>query len=130
MQDRLRRLAAHLPALESPEFTFGEWVADGPDASGVMTMPWFRLSPAAEALVRDAAGLIQPFDWPAWLGTAEGARLRNPAAVAGASAEDLGRLLTAIVRSDRFREGSLAGAFESGLLTAIVRRAGELSETG
>jgi hypothetical protein len=31
------------------------------------------------------------------------------------------------VRSDRFTEGSLAGAFESGLLTAILRRAKALS---
>jgi hypothetical protein len=52
----------------------------------------------------------------------------RPAAVATASEDDLGRLLTAIVRSDRFNEGSLAGAWESGMLTAIVRRAGVLAD--
>jgi hypothetical protein len=35
----------------------------------------------------------------------------------------LRHLLTAIIRSDRFNEGSLAGAFESGLVLAICRRA-------
>jgi hypothetical protein len=39
-------------------------------------------------------------------------------------------LLTAIVRSDRFVEGSIEGAFESGLLAAICRRAAVLLETG
>jgi hypothetical protein len=35
-------------------------------------------------------------------------------------------MITAIVRSDRFVEGSMAGAFESGLLAAISRRAAAL----
>ena len=37
-------------------------------------------------------------------------------------------LLTAIIRSDRFTEGSIAGAFESGLLARIARRAASLLE--
>jgi Family of unknown function (DUF6508) len=127
VNDRLRRLAAHLPAFESPDFSFGEWVQPWTDAEGRTHMPWYRVSPAADAFLRDAGELVQPFDWPAWLRTPEGDRLRDPAAVAAASQADLGRLLTAILRSDRFTEGSLAGAFESGLLTAILRRAKELS---
>ena len=43
-----------------------------------------------------------------------------------ATADDLARLLTAIVRSDRFSEGSINGAFESGLLARIARRAATL----
>lgn len=128
MSDRLPRLAAHLPAFESPAFSFGEWVPPWTDAEGRTHMPWYRVSPAAEAFLRDAAALVQPFDWQAWLRTPAGDRLRDPAAVAEASEADLGRLLTAILRSDRFTEGSLAGAYESGLLTAILRRAKELSE--
>jgi hypothetical protein len=127
VNDRLRRLAAHLPAFESPDFSFGEWEPTWTDAEGRTSMPWYRFSPAARAFLRDAGALMEPFDWPAWLRTPEGDRLRDPAAVAGASEADLGRLLTAIVRSDRFTEGSLAGAFESGLLTAILRRAKALS---
>ncbi len=38
------------------------------------------------------------------------------------------RLLTALLRQDRFVEGLLGEAFESGLLTRIVRRASVLSE--
>jgi len=50
--------------------------------------------------------------------------------VAAATPEQLAMLLTAIVRSDRFVEGSIAGAFESGLLVAICRRAATLLESG
>jgi hypothetical protein len=125
--ERLRRLASHLDAFEAPGFTFGEWEPSRTDAQGRTSLPWFRFSPAAEAFRRDAAALVEPFDWPAWLRTPAGSRLRDPEAVADADAADLGRLLTAILRSDRFTEGSLAGAHESGLLTAILRRAKALT---
>jgi hypothetical protein len=128
---RLRRLAAQLPKLESPEFTFGEWVEAWTDAEGVIHMPWYRLSPQAEAFLAalGEGGWVTPFDWMRWIAGPEGKALSSgPAAVATASEDDLGRLLTAIVRSDRFNEGSLAGAWESGMLTAIVRRAGVLAD--
>jgi hypothetical protein len=37
------------------------------------------------------------------------------------------KLITSLKRGDRFNEGMLASAFESGLLTAIVRRAAVLA---
>jgi hypothetical protein len=39
---------------------------------------------------------------------------------------DLARLVTAIVRGDRFTEGNLAGAMQRGFVTAICRRAAVL----
>jgi Family of unknown function (DUF6508) len=68
--------------------------------------------------------VIAGFEWQPWLASGPGARLRDDrAAVSEATADDLAKLLTAIIRSDRFVEGSLAGAFESGLLAAIASRA-------
>lgn len=128
---RLRRLAAQLAVLESRDFTFGEWVDAWTDAEGVIHMPWYRLSAQAQAFLTALAegGWVTPFDWTTWIASPEGQALSSgPAAVATASEDDLGRLLTAIVRSDRFNEGSLAGAWESGMLTAIVRRAGVLAD--
>ena len=49
--------------------------------------------------------------------------LGDPTRVASASADDLARLLTTLVRGDRFADGTLAHAHESGLLRAIARRA-------
>jgi hypothetical protein len=47
--------------------------------------------------------------------------------LAVATADELVKLTTSLVRADRFTEGTLAWAFESGLLLAIARRAEELS---
>ena len=53
----------------------------------------------------------------------EGRTLRDdPDSLEAASPMQLAQLITAIVRSDRFVEGSIEGAFESGLLARIARR--------
>jgi len=127
--DRLRILSDLEPILESADADFGHW--DGsPPVDGVIHMPYYVFGPTADA-VRAAIGrggwIITGFDWITWLRTEEGAALRDrPEALAAATVDDLARLLTAIVRSDRFVEGSLAGAFESGLLSRIAQRAATL----
>jgi len=126
----LRALADLAPILEAPDADFGHWFTP-PPKDGVLSMGWYEFGPAGEAFRAAAAGWILPgFDWRAWLETEEGSGLRKPEAVAAATPEQLAMLLTAIVRSDRFVEGSIAGAFESGLLAAICRRAAVLLETG
>jgi len=132
-RDRLRALAAFEPVLTAPDFTIGRWITTEPDANGVRQMPWFEYSPAADELRRIAAsnGWVVPFDWMAWVTTPDAQRLiADPRLVAGATTGDLVKLLTAIIRGDRFSEGELAGAYESGMLLAIVRRAEVLANTG
>ena len=64
------------------------------------------------------------FDWGTWKQTPEAISLRDDAQVlARATPEQLSRLLTVCIRQDRFCEGALEGAFESGLLTRILERA-------
>jgi hypothetical protein len=128
---RLRVLAGWLEAFERPDFSVGEWGGGQPDAQGVIQMPYVERSDEAQRFVTEAAsaGWIFPFDWPTWAATPEArALLGDPARVAAASADDLARLLTTIVRGDRFSEGTLVHAHESGLLTAITRRAATLLE--
>jgi hypothetical protein len=115
-----------VPSLEAPDADFGHWEAP-PPVDGVHSFGYFEFGPTAEAW-RAAVGrggwVIVGFDWRSWLQTDEGRALRDrPEALASATPEQLGKLLTAIVRSDRFVEGSIAGAFESGLLARIARRA-------
>jgi len=58
-----------------------------------------------------------------WMGTPAAQELRDdPGRVETASLLELAQLLTAIHRGDRFMEGNIAGAFESGLIVRIVRR--------
>ena len=129
--DRLRELADLVPVLEAPDADFGHWDNE-PLPDGSIHMPWF-VPGATEDAFRKAVGqggwIVTGFDWMQWLQTDEGRSLRDdPAAVATASPDQLGMLLTAIIRSDRFTEGSIAGAFESGLLARIARRATALLE--
>ena len=127
--DRLRRLGRHLPVLEAPAFSFGSWVASQTDEAGVIHLGWFEPSPGAEAFLADARALVTPFDWPSWAASAAGrALLDDPTAVASASSDDLGRLLTTLIRSERFGDGTLESAFKRGMLTAIVRRAAVLAD--
>jgi hypothetical protein len=130
LQERLKALARFLPALEEPGFQFGTWQGGKQKEPGVFSMPYFALSETGSAFVRMAyeQGWVQTdFSWPAWKETEEAISLRDdPEALAAASPEQLAKLLTVLVRQDRFVEGGLNSAFESGLLTAIARRAGEL----
>ena len=129
-RDRLERLAAFLPAFEAG-FDFGTWQGGTAGADGVIQMPWFDFSPAALEFLRavNGAGWVTPFDWRTWLATPEGRALtRDPKVIATASVEDLGRVLTALVRGNRFYDGALAGAYESGVLLAVVRRARVLAD--
>lgn len=122
--ERLRRLARHLDTFEAEGFVFGRWEPARKRSDGVIVMGWFEPGPEAQAFFADAATLVRPFDWSAWLATTDGRRfVTDPDAVAGACADDLVRLLTALIRSQRFNDASWEGAYESGLLVAIMRRA-------
>jgi hypothetical protein len=128
LAERLRKLARHLPAFEAPGFRFGEWEPSRTREDGVIVLGWFKPGPEAEAFLADLGGWITPFDWPAWASSPHGqALLGHPEAVASATADDFRRLLTVYVRAERFGDGTLAAAFDSGMLTAIVRRASVLA---
>jgi hypothetical protein len=114
----------------SHAFTFGQWVPSTTRDDGVIELGWFEMSDEAQAFVAEMydLGWVYEFDWGRWLGSEAGRRLSSgPEAVTSATAADLAKLLTAIIRSERFSDGSIAGAFESGLLLAICRRAQALA---
>ena len=70
------------------------------------------------------AGRMVPFDWATWSQTAEGQRLLGePSHISTATADQLGKVLTTLIRHERFSEGTLNEALESGLLLAIAQRA-------
>jgi hypothetical protein len=130
LSDRLRPLADVLPMLEAPDADFGHGELPAP-RDGVHSLGWFEFGPTAEAwrtAVAQGDWIVGGFDWRAWLSSDEGRSLHGDlAAIASAMPDQLARLLTAIIRSDRFVEGSIAGAFESGLLAGISRRASVLT---
>lgn len=126
---RLEALARHLDAFEAPGFAFGAWVPSWTDEDGVIHLGWYEPGAEAEAFLADAraAGWVTSHDWMRWLVSPEGQRLSgDPTAVAAATPDELGYLLTTYVRGERFGDGTLAAAHDRGMLTAIMRRARDL----
>lgn len=127
---QLRCLAAWLPVLEAPGFSPGHWRGGDADEQGVVHLPWFEYDERIANWPGGCEGgslVAMGFDWMSWLGTPEGQVLSgDPATIQHASSADLARLVTAIVRGDRFSEGNLAGAIERGFVSAICRRAAVL----
>ena len=130
LKDRLHVIAAFLPLFEHPGFTFGDW--DEPEyvEPGVTTMSDFQFSGVAYAFIKtayDHGWVCTDFNWPDWAHSPEAEGLRDdPVKMANATLEQLSRLLTVVIRQERFCEGALESAFESGLLTAICQRAAQL----
>lgn len=105
-----------LPIFEQPGFKPGEWFAPAG------AFPYFNYS--AEVLdfltALSSHGFIQPFQWMAW---EEGKQLvNNPALLQKVGMQTLRKLLTLHVRADRFSEGHLAHIFDTGQMTAILKR--------
>jgi hypothetical protein len=116
-----------LPVLESPAFSPGQWRGGEANEEGVIQMPWFEPSDKAQAVLDEVrrGGWLFAYDWQAWQDEARA--LIESDALEGADIDTLRRLLTLLVRSDRFMEGQLAWAFESGLMARIVRRVAVIS---
>ena len=117
---RLRRLAALRSAFEAPDFVPVTWTARRMPASP-------RYAPEVHRLVDLVYGdgwVRASLDWPAWSQRAEAVALfEDPAAMARATPLQLARVLTVLVRAERYAEGALAGALESGLVLRLLRRA-------
>jgi Family of unknown function (DUF6508) len=130
--ESLRGLAAFLPRFEAPGFEFGHWVSPRPPGGGSIVLGYYAVGATGSEFVEAAyaLGLVQTgFDWGAWTASSEArALLGDPSAVSNATPQQLVKLLTALLRQDRFVEGALGHAYESGLLTAILRRASALGD--
>jgi Family of unknown function (DUF6508) len=120
--EAIAALLRFLPVLESPGFRAGEWRGGKADVEGVIQVPWFELSDDAHAFVATLGrrGWIFVFDWMSWADDAR--RIIETDELKRADLLTLRKLLTLLVRRDRFVEGSLGEAFESGLILRILRR--------
>lgn len=132
VREHLSSLAAFLPVFEAPDFKFAFWTDPEEAEPGVITLPESILSMPAMEFIDSAYAMdwvIHDFDWSEWMQTPEATALRDDTVVLKrANPDQLAKLLTVLIRQDRFVEGSLAEAFDSGLLTAILRRAAALAE--
>lgn len=86
---------------------------------------WSRKAPLVDEVVRflvDRHLLLTHFNWGAWEEGQHAIQRRDRAALATCTAQQCLQYLTLLVRADRFTEGTLASAFESGLMQALLHR--------
>ena len=125
LKDRLDALAEFVPRFESPDFQFGQMEVK----PGIM--PSYSFSDDALRFIQVCTDMkwVQPFDWGEWKESSEAVQLRDePGALEAATPEQLERLLTVLIRQERFVDGALESAFESGLLVGILKRAAALAK--
>jgi protein-tyrosine phosphatase len=109
----------YLPIFEKPGYKFGEWHDSG----------YFSYSPEVDDFIQTLyrQEVVVPFDWTSW--QEEARRYQSdPDALEAADLLTLRKLLTTHLRADRFVEGHLASALESGHITAILRRFREIRD--
>ena len=120
-------LSAFREDLENPEFRAGEWASFTKSEQGYFQMPYVVLGTTAKRFI-DAAyengWVMADFDWSEWAQTSRAVQLRDDhESMVTATASELFRMLTVCIRQDRFSEGALLEAFNSGLIKRIVQRA-------
>src|SRR5436190_8360569 len=127
---RIDRLLAFLPGLES-DTPIGDWRGGDRNADGSITVPYFEPS---DFLLRFVAACSEggwvrsDFDWGAWQDEAV-KYVEDPDLLAQANLDTIERLLTLHIRRDRFYEGHLVWAVESGHITALLRRLEDIRGT-
>lgn len=125
MHERLAAPTAVRSVFAAPGFSFAEAVPSALQGEHI-AFGWTKLGSEAGRFLQMLYDddWVHEFAWSAWRGTPVGERLmRDPAAMAAATADDLARVLTTCVRADRFSEGYLADAFEAGLIGRVLARA-------
>lgn len=102
--------------------SLGAWTDPFQLDDGSWRMAYASLSTEANDFIRalDDLGLQLPFDWPSW--DQRRTLAESPDQLAEATPVEAAMFLFALGRSDRFVEGELLGAFESGLIQRSARR--------
>lgn len=110
-----------IPKIEKAS-KFGEWAGGKRDESGVVELPYLVPDSIVDQFLRlvyDIPVTIG-FDWVSW---DEGRKIARDESFDLDSTDLITKckLITAIVRSNRFCEGALADAFGSGLILKILK---------
>lgn len=124
--DRWRDLAYAVAAVEAAD-VHTTW-AGGETVGGATQVPYPVYSAAVERVLAALGGVgaVVVFAWPRWDGLD---RYDGPATLRDAPAADAARLVTAILRGERFGEGTIANALDDRRLTAAARRLLEWHES-
>jgi hypothetical protein len=124
----LIRLAAFAPTLRQPGYGADNPEADQDDRLHGSSVAYADLVDRFQHQAYEDGWVLRDFDWPAWARSADAAALRDdPAVLARATPAQIARLLTVLIRQERFAEGSLDAAFATGVVQRVVDRAAVLA---
>ena len=130
-QRDLSRLAAYHDIFVADGYVFATMGGGQEVEPGVLQMPFPVYAREVSDFIQtcyDDRWVTPSVDWPTWIGTSEATDLRdNPDVLARATSEQLAKLLTVLIRQERFCDGAMSEAFDSGLLRGILRRAKALA---
>ena len=114
-------LFALIPKIENT-LVFGEWIEEDKDEEGFIQFPYCEPAPVVSQFLKIvyAIPVVINFDWGAW---DEGRSMAGDKNFDFDSTDLITKckLITAIVRNDRFCEGALVAAFESGVMLKILK---------
>ena len=123
-------IAAFLPVFDRDDYMGGTWTEPNHEGD-TFTPSYFKQDSEASAFVKtcyDNGWVLTNFDWASFAQTSEARTLHDDdAALDGATEEQLAKLLTIVIRQDRFEEGAFAAAIECGFVRRILRRASQIA---
>lgn len=108
--------------IQSHSTTWGEMKGGEKDDSGVIEMPYADADPLIRKFVElwYDKDLVVPFDWSKWDEGRKWYADTSDQKYKTLDQEKALKLLTAVIRNDRFNEGALLRAFEDGEFPKII----------
>lgn len=129
-RDGLLAVCTFVRRFETPDFAAGAWVSPGHREDGVLQIGYWAPSEAV-ARWQDALyehHVVVAFDWTESKWRRQMRRYyADPGLLGQARLVTIRKVLTTLVRAERFSEGTFAEAFERGVPQAAIRRLRELS---
>lgn len=125
LNEQIDNILIYLAVFKSDGSTFSHKTEPTQDPDGYWVMTYDMLSDEAVSFVKslyDNGWILGSFDWASYSRTKEYETLVFKGGLTDASPEQVARILTTIVRRDRFAPGWLASAYNDGLLTRILTR--------
>jgi hypothetical protein len=126
--DGIRRLLSFLPLLSGQGIQHGTYPNLEKTGNNTYSIIPSKLSVTAASFVAacNEENFVQPFDWCSW-SEAHQAEINDDAFILNLDLHGIVMLLTTHIRTDRFCDGHLLSAFESGAIVRILDRLQEIS---
>lgn len=108
--------------------SWGEMITESKTEPGTMVWPYSDEDPLVKEFVKlwYEKNLVVPFDWSDWQEGRDWYASTDDAKYNALDYETALKLLTAVIRNDRFNEGAILRSFESGDFPKIINRFTEL----